>query len=175
MEKIQFEALSPQEVKHLWNNKMPSHESPIDIVFYDDIIRMNNIKDLFRRTNKVIIFYPSTPSYGHYCCLCKNDNTIYFFDSYGKKPDTQKNYAEDRNELYRERENSLIRLLLDSNYVVDYSDHVLQKGRTATCGRWCLLRCACAGMSNDEFAKQIKSIANYNNISEDMTTVKFFH
>jgi len=174
--------LSPTQLKTLWRLKMPSSAGHIQVLDYDEIIKMNNINQVLKDDDRVIIYYPNYQSsqglYGHYCCLTRKGDTLYFFDSYGGKPDIeQKKYAGDqRKELYQEEENTLIRLFLNSDYKVDYSDYKLQsdKGNISTCGRWCLLRCAMSHLTNDEFYQEIKRLCKKNKISPDLLTVKFF-
>lgn len=93
----------------------------IDVVFYDDIIRMNDIEQLLNRgTDGVIIFYPNSKEgnlvNGHYVSLFENNGIIYFYDSYSDKPDAVKLQTAQRNELYQENINSLINLLYQSPY-----------------------------------------------------------
>lgn len=84
--------LSPLEIQKLGIQHF--QEKP-RIVLYDDIIRKTaSIDDIFEGYNGVIIYYPNkstglNSTYGHYTALTKDDKTrtIYFFDSYGEKPD----------------------------------------------------------------------------------------
>lgn len=183
MNNLIYKALSPAELEKLWKKKLP-FEKMIKVLDYDDIIRTNNIDFLFNEDNKFIIFYPNYQSaqglYGHYCALIKGkNNKIFFFDSYGGRPDVdQKRFSGgQRKSLYNEQENSLINLLIDSGYNVDYSHHKLQSKdpNVATCGRWSLTRCALSDLTNDQFFKMIKAISKKNNISPDLAVVKIFN
>nr|CAI9421340.1 PRO [Cafeteriavirus-dependent mavirus] len=182
IKKLLLTALSPQELRDLWHSTLPN-ETGINVIDYDDIINCKNINGLFRNDNKLIIFYPNHRGevlYGHYCALIMGRNdTVYFFDSYGGRPDVdQKRYSgTQRKDLYKEEENSLINLLLESGYDVDYSHHKLQSltNNSATCGRWCLTRCALKNLTNDEFAQVIKSLSKLKNISPDEVVVQTFH
>jgi len=52
-----------------------------------------DIHQLFAGHNSIVLYYPNLQTneglMGHYVALVKNDDnrTIYFMDSYGKKPD----------------------------------------------------------------------------------------
>ncbi|CAK6624544.1 PRO [Cafeteriavirus-dependent mavirus] len=181
-EKLIKQALGPEELRELWRAKLPS-EDDIKVIDYDDIINSSNIDNLFNGDDRLIIFYPNYQGeylFGHYCALIrwKND-TIYFFDSYGGLPDVdQKRFSgTQRKDLYKEDENSLINLLIDSGFDVDYSDHKLQSknNNVATCGRWCLTRCALSHLNNDEFANVIQSLAKFKKMSPDAVVVNVFH
>jgi hypothetical protein len=183
MENLLFQSLSPQQLADLWNSRVPNAGN-IRVIDYNHIINSSNIEEVFGNHDKVVVFYPNSKNangdeYGHYCVLIKHPSTIYFFDSYGNLPDTkQKEFAgSQRNQLYRENSNSLINHVLNSNYKLDYNAEPLQNEnpKIATCGRWSLLRCAFADMTNDDFAKYILKECRKHKISPDYLTVKVFH
>ena len=176
-------ALSPDEVRALWRKKLPN-EKTIKVIDYDNIIESKNINSLFENEDRLIIFYPNYESndavFGHYCALIKGkNNVIYFFDSYGGRPDIdQKKFSgRYRKDLYEEKENSLIALLINSGCAVDYSNYKLQSRnpKVATCGRWCLTRCAMANLNNDQFADYIKKVANLKHLTPDQLVTMIFH
>jgi len=84
-------SLSPQQLNELGSKlfgRLPR------VVLYDDIMKIDNIDSIFGDSNGVVIYYPNhitghNQTYGHYVSMTRNpdDNTIYFYDSYGKKPD----------------------------------------------------------------------------------------
>jgi len=150
---------------------------------YDNIIKARSLNTIFGKKDAVIIFYPNFKgargTSGHYVTLIRNkaNRTIYFFDSYGGKPDVdQKKYAMNRDELYDEEHNSLIKLLLKKGWNVDYNHVPLQASSpdVATCGRWGLTRVMWKHLTNDQFVQAIKYWSNKLNISPDeLVTILF--
>lgn len=121
---------------------------------YPDLQDCKNIDDLFSSGNRVLLLYMNSPTYGHYTCLTRRGRTIYFYDSYGYKPDMQFEYADPRYNYVKSPD--LCRLLIQATlqkYKIDYSDHKMQKDddNIATCGRHCVLRLLFDNLSNDEY------------------------
>lgn len=162
--------LSPDEVRNIYSRA--SKGKTIEIKMYDDIIKYPTIDHMFNGSNMFILFYPlyeenSTTS-GHYCCLIKKNKTIYFYDPYGGKPDAIKKFTPQREELYRESNNSLIRKILESGYKCDYSNFRHQNIRDlsiATCGRHCIMRCLFSNQSNAQYNKRIKHLMRLTHCS----------
>lgn len=160
------ESLSPQQIKHIFRVKTEGDELPV--FMYEDIIDMNDIQQMFKTRPYCVIFYPyatvNNVTMGHYCALLKNDadKTFYYYDSLGYHPDHYKQTTPMRFKMYREHQNTLIKLLLDSidEYSVDYNHHQHQsrKPDIATCGRHCVFRCFFHSLSNDEYNKLIKKL-----------------
>ena len=98
-------------------------------------------------------------NYGHYVTVYKNNNIIYFFDSYGCKPDTQFRYApKNLNMDSQIAYNYLTNLLYNCKYQVNYNQYKLQQKNDIknipvnTCGRWCCFRVMFPEISEDDFA-----------------------
>lgn len=161
-----YNSLSPDQLKNMY--RMLTGEN-IKVVMYDEIIEANDIESVFHNDNAIIIFYPyashNNLTMGHFCCLTKLDDTYYYYDPLGYKPDFYKKSSPMRKKLYSEKENSLIRLLLNTkleNYNVDWNNHQHQSRSTkiATCGRHCVHRCVYANLSNDDYNKLLKQLQN---------------
>lgn len=175
-----YRSLSPDELHKLWRlSPRTRGQPPPRVVEYDEIIRARSIDDVFRGGNSLIIFYPAVEYngflMGHYVSLIKGSpNTLYFCDSYGDIPDSQKENTDPK--LYsKEKNNSLLRLFLDSGYDVDYSNHKLQfGGKVATCGRWSLWRCENADLTNDQFAQLARFAAKQLGQTLDDTAVSLW-
>jgi len=164
-----YRSLSPDELKFLWQGAGIEGKSP-RVVEYDDVMKASSIDSLFGDDNCLILFYPNHSTgnqvSGHYVTLIRHipknprhKPTIYFYDPYGIKPDTQKKFSRDQREmLYKEEENTLIRLMLQSGYNVDYSDHKHQSTipGVATCGRHSLNRCKYWFLTNDQYDQLLK-------------------
>ena len=67
--------LTPEQVKNIYYRLFNKN---IDVYVYDDIIRCRDLEQLFKRNNYFILYYPFNECLGHYCCLVKNNNTIFF-------------------------------------------------------------------------------------------------
>jgi hypothetical protein len=167
------ESLSPDDVSSLFH--YVSNGQFLRVINYDEIITCKSLDSLFDEQPYFVIFYPAvsteTVTMGHFTCIIKNEDmkTIFYFDPLGYKPDEYKQFAHDRQALYQERQNSLIKLLLQEyqdNYNVDWNSHQIQSRRpeVATCGRWCVLRCAFNELSNKDFIKLMSKLSNMLNI-----------
>lgn len=152
--------LSPKEVRQIFYKLT---QKPIKIVDYDKIIS-GDLNSVFGNDNKIIIFYPALKymdnTIGHYVALIRTNKQYYFYDPLGYKPDEYKKFALNRNELYRERTNSLIKHFLNSGMKVDYNNHQHQSRREdiATCGRHSAFRCIFDMVSNDDYHDTIKML-----------------
>lgn len=147
-------SLSFDDLKRLGWNLFRKH---VDVIEYDDIISSKSINDYLPAGKSVIVYYPTTSeSYGHYVALLRDGNDVYFYDSYGHRPDDKE--IKWNKALYEEEENTLLRHLLNAGLDVDYSDHRHQKlsNDSATCGRHSLMRVAFDDLSNDEYDKVLR-------------------
>lgn len=182
LEIIKTQFLTPKDIIRLWNkNKHTKTRQPPNVVLYEDIIKALSIEELFGNQQGIIIFYPmrqqGNSTYGHYVALIKNkkDHTLYFYDSYGEKPDLgQKKYADRR--LYNESSNTLVRHLINSGYNVDFSEHAHQSDPPiATCGRWTLMRNRYNELSNDQFNQLVKGLMKKYDLkkSDDVPALMF--
>lgn len=165
-------ALSPEQVKDMYRQII--HEN-IDVVFYDEIIKTNNLDQLFRNRNAFIIFYPAAQvdnvTMGHYCCLIKDQKakTIMFFDPLAYKPDEYKKFSFQRNKLYKEQQNTLVSHLLKHHkkgWTIDFNHYQYQSRHpdVATCGRWCVIRCVFQASNGKEFRKTILHLSKSFNL-----------
>lgn len=180
MDDLLYEALSPDELMQLWRRKRGTAKAP-KVVTYDEITSSKSLEAVFGNNDNLIVYYPGRKTnegtFGHYVALIRNqkNNTIYFYDSYGGKPDVdQKRFSDSK--LYDEEENTLIRLLLDSGYNVDDNQFKHQAGNgIATCGRWSLLRNKYAELTNDQFNDLVKYATKKMNVTPDEWAVLEFH
>ena len=168
IKKLIRQGLTPTELQNLFSKY--SNGEYLPVITYEQIMNSNNIDDLFNNLNFFVIYYPLSVnnSWGHYCALIRHHDTIYFCDSYGYTIDDIKKFA-NTNIYDNEQENTLIRLLLESNYNVDFSHHKLQskKKHIATCGRWAVLRCLKERLTNDEFYNYIMKLKKKTGIKDN--------
>tara|TARA_B100000214_G_C23568964_1_gene446407 strand:+ start:78 stop:566 length:489 start_codon:yes stop_codon:yes gene_type:complete len=130
-----------------------------NILTYSDIKKFNNIDDLFIN-DKCIILYETTKNKGHWTCIYKYKDTIYFFDSYGNNFSEQTKFIPKHiNKKLKQDHKKLIELLYKSPYKVEYNEHKLQKYKQGvnTCGRWCIIRLKYPEIPVDEFNKLFKN------------------
>ena len=144
-----------------------------NLIQYKDIINFENIDDLLGIYNKCVILYHTKENYGHWTCLYRVKNTIFFFDSYGFVPDDElkflhKDLKEDLNSNFR----YLTKLLYESNNRIEYNEYQLQKKspNINTCGRWVLLRLKYPKISINNFHDIITKNKKY--ISNDLLVTK---
>ena len=109
------------------------------ILKYSDLCKYNDIDEIIpNEKDYAIILYEDSPNRGHWTCICKLNNNIEFFDSYGGKIDNPLNWTpiEQRKQL-NEDVPYLSNLIDKSNYDAIYNDVKYQgmKGGINTCGR----------------------------------------
>lgn len=153
-----YKPLSFDEVKSLHKKHFGK---PIQVIEYHDLIHMRHLDEAFNGDDAIIIYMPTeSMNFGHYVALIRNDKdkTYYFYDSYGNVMDSR--LIKSKPELYTEEGNinTLIRLLKDSGYKVDYGHIKLQKigNESATCGRHSVMRAGFRHLSNDDYAQQVR-------------------
>lgn len=172
--------LTPQDLKFIYR-KYKNIDLPV--IMYNDIIKSNSIDELFNKnkSNCLVIYYPldSDGSFGHYTSIIRHPNKIYYYDPYSFKPDHIKKFSyKYRNQLYNEPNNTLIKLLLNSNYNIDFSHYKHQKSspKIATCGRWSILRCLRDDLTNDKFNELVKKLKkSTKSKSNDETITKIIN
>lgn len=159
------ESLSPASVLSIF--KSYNNGGEIDIWEYNKVISVDDIDHLFIKNRRAcIIFYPAFEAnglqIGHYVSLCRDfeTNTYSYYDSLAYRPDEYKTLSNQREKLYVEQYNTLVKLFLDKllrGVTVDYNTKAVQSRSTkvATCGRWAVLRCTMCMLSNDEFNRGV--------------------
>lgn len=131
-----------------------------NLVTYPELVKYNSIDDALGPYKACIILYLTSKNYGHWCCLFRKGNVIYFFDSYGIFIDdelkfTDENFRKANNQYYPH----LTYLLHKSPYKIDYNNHKLQSenGNITTCGRFVGCRLILRNLNNDQFASLFKN------------------
>lgn len=176
LNKIVNKSLGFDDLYKLWASH-PLAKGKIHVVEYNDIIKSDKLND-YLKDRGIIIYYPSTHSYGHYVALLKNGDKVYFSDSYGGLPDVdQKKFSRvPREDLYREQSNTLIKHFLKSKYKIDYNHHVHQAPPpVATCGRHSLMRLLMNELTNEEYHALITNLCKRMNITPDELVSLVFH
>ena len=89
-----------------------------------------------------IILFEQSPNTGHWCLLLRYNDTIEFFDPYGKPPLYSLNYSKQSNEQLDQRPEYLSKLLNQNKFKVIYNKYPFQSPdpNISTCGKHLLLR-----------------------------------
>ena len=150
-------SLSSSEILSLLDNKC-------NLVQYSDLHKINSIEQLLGPHRKCVLLYQTSHSYGHWCCVWEHDHSIFFFDSYGSKPDSQLNFVPpDLKDELNSNHNYLIRLMYNSGMDVEFNQFQFQSRDpdVATCGRWCVNRLRFPEISIDEYHNIFKQSSKY--------------
>ncbi len=113
------------------------------IIIYKDLQNYNNLLDLLDNDKEaVLILIETKVNVGHWTVLIRNNNDIYYSDSYGVKPDGEmKNIDYNNRYMLGETNNNLSKLIneLPNNYSFTYNkmDYQSHENNVNTCGRWC--------------------------------------
>jgi len=104
------------------------------IIVYTDLYKYDNINDLFKDTNKLIILYlVQSKTSGHWVCLFKNKDGFNWFDSYGVDVDKERNFLTKSKQIELNEQYDYLSKLLKP-YKVIYNNVRLQNKHTQTCG-----------------------------------------
>jgi hypothetical protein len=113
---------------------------------------LKSADELFDKQGRAVLLYtPNSPTEGHWVCLQRKSDGIYFFDSYGDKPDS----ADDLNG----QPAHLSELLRGSGMPIYYNTKPYQKmrGDIATCGRHCVSRLIYNKKSPEQYDRVVKA------------------
>jgi hypothetical protein len=79
---IESYSLSDSDIRHY----LPD----VNIYMYSDLANYHKIEDILPNPNNyLILLYQDSENTGHWVCILRQNNTVEFFDPYGKYPDTQ--------------------------------------------------------------------------------------
>ena len=141
---------------------MKALDGKTKIVLYTDLDKFKNIDELLHpHDNVVLLFQTTSQTFGHWTCLFKNKNIIYFFDSYALQPDQQIQFSpflQKATERY-----ILSNMLKTSGYLIKTNktpyQHVSFKKHTEpnTCGRHCIIRLKMKHLDNEQYNNFMKS------------------
>jgi hypothetical protein len=127
-----------------------------DVKLYRELDKCNTLDDALGPNNAIVLLYEQKNNFGHWCCVFRNNNIVFFFDPYGVWPDDQldeidKKYRLKSGQAYRQ----LSFLMAESPYQIDYNNHQLQSDHENinTCGRWCVARLKNRFLNSDQFYK----------------------
>lgn len=129
------------------------------ILIYSDLAKFETIDEALGKHQAAFLLYEAKPSYGHWVCIYRQGDKVYFFDPYGTFIDDQlenidNNFREISGQLYPQ----LSYLLYISPYQIFYNEHRYQKLKPGinTCGRWSALRLVFRDVSPARFRQLFK-------------------
>lgn len=121
------------------------HYIPKPTVKYCELARYNTIEELLpKAVDCVVMLVEHKLNNGHWVCLLRYNNTIEFFDSYGKPPSYSLKYNSKlvNNELGQDK--PYLNILLDKTpmkVIYNNVDYQRDKPDINSCGAHCVFRC----------------------------------
>lgn len=154
IESIRNYALSNTDIQEIL-------EPDTKIITYPRFSEMSHIDEAFDKIGRCIFLYlTENESTGHWVTMWKDGpNSVYYFDSYGKKPDAPRDWlTEEKLEELGEDEPYLTQLLKESGYKVAYNTIPYQKTEDGMndCGRWAVMRLITKDMDDKQFYNLVK-------------------
>jgi hypothetical protein len=131
------------------------------IITYPEIHKYETIDELCHPYNCCVILYETKPQYGHWVCVIKHDdNSIEFFDPYGKSIDEQLEFIPNGFRKQSKQDfPQLIRLFLNSPYNIVINKMKIQKFTkdVSSCGRHCAFRLVLRHLALNKYQKLMKN------------------
>jgi hypothetical protein len=154
------------------------------IIRYPDLQKYTNIKDLFDKDGRCVIFFETTDTYtGHWECMFMypDTNIVQFFDSYGLEPDFAEKYINKYTaEKLKETKPYLNNLFeMNSKYYEFYCNTVRYQqmvGDVSTCGKHVSVRLLHNHLNDDEyymFMNEQKKSLEVSTFDEVVTNIIF--
>lgn len=132
-----------------------------NVVTYNKLINCKDIDEILYPHGKCVILYMLEEAYGHYCCLFVRDDSLNFFNSYGKMVDDPSVYTNVETDLMikmNETTPVLLKLMVNSRYkTLNFNQYRFQGKKPSTCGRFCCVRLWLWMFDDDEFKKFVTS------------------
>lgn len=179
--------MSNKELSYLVSNidlerKFKTNKSQIIVKVYPELNQINNIIDILPgNICACFILLKTTENSGHWTCLCRNQNDIYYFDSYGIGPDDELHNIKPglRYQLH-ENSKALTRLIqtIPSGFTFSYNKVQFQQydPNVNTCGKWCDVFCKCIfkGLTLDQFQQRMKQLKIQYRTSYDLLACSLY-
>lgn len=111
------------------------------IVKYSEIPRETPVEEWLKVGEVIFLLYEHELNSGHWCCIARGPKAVYYFDSYGNRPDVPLAWTDsEKREELGENEKVLTRMFQMSKVPVYYNnfDYQSKEDGVATCGRWCV-------------------------------------
>jgi len=147
-------------------NKFKSTPNQIMIKLYPELNDIQDIMEILPYDKcACFILLKTSEQSGHWTCLCRNGNKIYYFDSYGVAPDGELSRisAGVRYQL-NETERSLTRLLktIPHGFLFSYNTKQFQEynPNINTCGKWVesFTKCVFRNITLQQFVERMEGL-----------------
>lgn len=160
LSKLVNTALSAEDILKLVNGHA-------NVITYTDLANISNIEQILQPYGACFLLYQTTQkNYGHWCAIMSRPNVISVFDSYGILPDDELKWTKSNlRKVLKQDYPHLTALLYQSNYNIEYNDHILQSraNNVKTCGRWSAVRLLYKELNDDQFSKLFMGKNGYSN------------
>jgi hypothetical protein len=160
--------------------KFKANLSQVKVLVYPQLNQVNVITDILpENICCVFILLRTTENSGHWCSLCRHNDNIYYFDSYGVSPDGEMSkIAPNMQYELHENTKSLTRLIrtMPNGFTFAYNKVQFQqyKPYINTCGKWSLVFCKCIfnGLSLNDFQTRMKLLkTQYKQSYDDLICI----
>jgi hypothetical protein len=140
----------------------------VNFVPYSDIKHMNHIDELLGPNNMCVMIYLLGSDVGHFVCMYKRNNKLYYSNSYGMEPDDDLRLVPKavRHSL-NENIPYLFKLIVESGLPCDYNEYKLQGKNTSTCGRHCIVRLRNKHLDAEQYAKALYNLSKNSGYTID--------
>lgn len=167
----------------LANDEIEAALPGVPIVKYEDLDKINSIEELLpnKRSAVVIFISVGAKNIGHWFALMRSNRHIYYFDSYGKRPDKNLLFAKKNLRRAFNQNIPYISYLLnkakDDGFKVSFNEVKYQSENPAvqTCGRWILSRINFnqfeVNNTPENYKKLISKVMKDHGLSSDMAIV----
>lgn len=160
----------------LSDSDIHSYLPDVNIIMYNELSDYNSIDELLPNPNSyVILLYQDSENTGHWTCLLRQNNTVEFFDPYGKYPDTQLRWVD--NEIREDlgiTGKFISNLFNNSKLKVVYNTapYQLSGVNVNTCGRHVVYRLLNRHLSLKNYHKYFKEETKKLNCNYDGVVAK---
>lgn len=144
------------------------------IIKYSDLSNYHNLNDAFGDKKFIIILIESKINSGHWVCMYrKSFNHFIYFNSYGKKYDTDLDFISRMSNKILGNDVNTINKLMEDDDKIDYNHIKYQGLSTQVCGRYVInfVRQMNDGMSLKEYQTYLKhnKKGSYDNTILELT------
>lgn len=148
------------------------HE-PVQIITYSQLENCTNILQYLKSPNSCLVMLIQTGTGGHWTCLRRTNDTLTYFDSYGKKPD---------GELVLINSNVRVKLHEDCHYLTQLLNKAKKQGFRInynktdfqqyanginTCGKWVIAFCNSNNLDIQQYVNAMKQKKKETGLSYD--------
>jgi hypothetical protein len=132
----------------------------IKIIIYPNLNDVYDIEEIFDDMGRCMVLFLTEDQYtGHWLCLHKEGDDIYYFDPYGEKIDADRKWlGKSKLQELHEEKPLLKDLLLRSGKKIYYNSYPFQEDREDinTCGRHCSTRLLYKHLDLDDYYDMIR-------------------